>query len=244
MRHYLLTRSAYGPDVPLAVNRYRLELLRGITSASLASQTFQDVTWIVLTDPADPLKEERERVLLASGLPFLTADAGSIERSDRRDRPWGPWHDHIDWSDATLTTRIDDDDAFAPWALSAFNDHAQRWAEHIRYRKRRRIMTLPIGFRVSGGKANPRIDRVNQFTSLYAPRGDRTCIMDMNHTSQRRLATIIEISKAPGWLWLRHDGARSAQSRASLRDKEQMKPISPAIKECFSVDWDLIESLP
>ncbi len=245
MRHYLLTRSAYGPDVPLELNRYRLDLLRGVTSRSLASQTFRDVTWLVLTDPADPLKEERERVLWSSGLPFLTADAGNTERTDRRDRPWGPWHDHIDWSDATLTTRIDDDDAFAPWALSAFHDHAQRWIEGgRRYSRRRRIMTLPVGFRVSSGKVNPRIDRVNQFTSLYAPRGDRVCIMDMNHTNQRRLAVIIEISKAPGWLWLRHDGARSAQSRASQRDKEQMQPISAAIKECFDVDWNLIESLP
>ncbi len=242
MRHYLLTRSAYGPDVSLELNRYRLGLLRGVTSRSLASQTFRDVTWLVLIDPADPLLQEREDVLWASGLPFLTAPAGKIERQDRRDRPWGPWSDHIDWSDATLTTRIDDDDAFAPWALAKFHGHAAKWAEGRR--ARRTIFSLPLGLRVSAGRVSVRRDGLNQFTSLYAPRGDRVCIMDMNHTNQRRLAMIIEISKAPGWLWLRHDGARSAQSRASLRDKHLMEEISPAIRECFSVDWELIASLP
>jgi hypothetical protein len=243
VRHYLLTRSAYGPDVPIEVNRYRLELTRGITSRSLASQTYQDVTWLVLTDPADPLKEERERVLWESGLPFLTADAGSIERTNRYDRPQGPWHAHLDFSDATLTTRIDDDDAFAPWALSAFRDHAERYLG-MRRRRNRRIFTLPIGYRVSSGKANLRRDRVNQFTTMYAPRGDRCCIMDRNHTGQNRLAHLIDISHAPGWLWLRHDGARSAESRASNRDKHLMEPISEAVRDCFDVDWGLIASLP
>jgi hypothetical protein len=242
VRHYLLTRSAYGPDVPIEVNRYRLELTRGITSRSLASQTYQDVTWLVLTDHADPLKEERESVLWESGLPFLTADAGSIERTARTDRPWGPWSDHIDWSEPTLTTRIDDDDAFAPWALSAFRDHAERYA--VRHRRIRRIFTLPIGFRVSGGKVNPRRDRANQFTTMYAPRGDRKCVMDINHTGQRKLAHMVDISTAPGWLWLRHDGARSAMSRASNLDKHLMEDISPEVRECFDVDWELIASLP
>jgi hypothetical protein len=242
VRHYLLTRSAYGPDVPIEVNRYRLELTRGITARSLASQTYQDVTWLVLTDPADPLKEERESVLWESGLPFLTADAGQIERTARTDRPWGPWRDHIDWSEPTLTTRIDDDDAFAPWALSAFRDHAERYV--LRHRRIRRIFTLPVGFRVSSGKVNARRDRANQFTTMYAPRGDRTCVMDMNHTGQRRLAHMVDISTAPGWLWLRHDGARSKDSRASRLDKDLMEDISPEVRECFDVDWELIASLP
>ncbi len=245
MRHYLLTRSAYGPEVPIEMNRYRLDLLRGITVASLRSQSFRDVTWLVLTDPADALKEEREAALWESGLPFLTADAGLIERSDRRDRPWGPWKDHIDFSDATLTTRIDDDDAFAPWALKAFNDFGQRWAAtRGRGRHGRRIMVLPIGYRVRSGRINQRRDRVNQFTTMYAARGDTTCIMDMNHTGQHRLAHLTEISQEPGWLWLRHEGARSSKSRASRLDSELMKPIPASVRSRFSVDWELIASLP
>ncbi len=215
--------------------------MRGITAASLASQTYRDVTWLVLIDPADPLKQEREQVLWQSGLPFLTADAGSIERNDRRDRPWGPWRDHIDWSDATLTTRIDDDDAFAPWVLGAFQDYAQQWMM-ARGRKRRAVFVMPVGYRVSGGRANVRRDRTNQFTSLYAPIRDHCCIMDMNHTAQRRLGRLVEISHQPAWLWLRHDAARSAQSRASNVDKQLMVPISQAVRDTFAVDWPLIEA--
>ncbi len=243
MRHYLLTRSAYGPDVPIELNRYRLDLMRGITVRSLAAQTFKDVTWLVLTDPLDPLIEEREDALWESGLPFITAPAGDMERTDRRDKPWGPWKDHIDWSDATLTTRIDDDDAFAPWVLATFNHTALQWVAERRGR-RRRIFVLPRGYRVSGGKINERRDRVNQFTSLYAPHRDHCCVMDMNHTGQHRLARMIEISAEPGWLWLRHQGARSSMSRASNLQKELMKPIPDAIRARFDVDWDLITSLP
>jgi hypothetical protein len=243
VRHYLLTRSAYGPDVPIEVNRYRLELTRCITARSLASQTCQDVTWLVLIDVYDPLLFDRTEAFVASGLNVVLAPAGNIERTARTDRPWGPWAEFIDWSDATLTTRIDDDDAFAPWALSAFHDHAERYAGARRHRNRR-IFTMPIGFRVSSGKINLRHDKVNQFTTMYSPRGDRTCIMDINHTGQRRLAPMLPISTAPGWLWLRHDGARSAMSRASNLDKADMEPISDAVRECFDVDWGLIASLP
>ncbi len=242
MRHYILTRAAYGPDVPIEVNRYRLELMRGITAQSLASQTFRDATWLVLVHPADPLQEERRDVLAGAGLPFLTRLAGDMDVRDRRDRPWGPWKDYIDWSDATLTTRIDDDDAFAPWALQAFRDAAEEWTQG-RGRKRRRIFVMPVGWRISAGRVDERRDHVNQFTTLYAPRGDRCCIMDMNHTSQRRLALVSEVTEKPGWLWLRHGHARSALSRASNIHKERMVPITDDIRSGFAVDWPLVESV-
>jgi len=236
VRHYVLTRSAYSPDLPLEFNRYRLDLLRGITAASLRSQTHRDVTWLVLVDPADPLLREREDALCESGLPFMTAPAGDIVRSDRQDRPWGPWDDYLDFSDATLTTRIDDDDAFAPWALATFAEQGDRWTK----RKRRRIFVLPVGYRVSDGRANLRHDKVNQFTTLYAPRGDRCSIMDMNHTGQRRLAQLFMLSQRPAWLWLRHAGARSHMSKASNFEREAMQPISDEVRSLFAVDWSLI----
>jgi Putative rhamnosyl transferase len=244
VRHYILTRSAYGPDVPIEVNRYRLDLLRGVTVPSLASQTSHDATWLVLVDEADPLKEEREAAYRDCGFPLLMASAGDMERNDRRDRPWTTsWRDNIDWSDATLTTRIDDDDAFAPWAIKAFRDYADRWSTS-RHGRQRRVFVMPLGYRVSGGKVDFRRDRANQFTSLYAPSGDRCCIMDMNHTSQRRLAQLVEISREPGWLWLRHGLARSALSRASNIDKDGMQPIGDDVRGRFNVDWNLIASLP
>jgi hypothetical protein len=107
MRHYLLTRSAYAPDVPLEVNRKRLALTRGVLARSLAAQTFRDVTWVVMVDEADPLYDERVDALRSAGLPLILAHPGDIVRNDVHDLPWGPWAQNLDWSGPVLTTRID-----------------------------------------------------------------------------------------------------------------------------------------
>ncbi len=237
MKHYLLSRSAYGPEVSLEFNRYRLGLTAGITVPSLAAQTRHDVTWLVLVDPADPLIEERTEVLKRSGLDVLVEPAKDIKREARFDEPWGPWHDYLDWSDALLTSRIDDDDAYAPWVLDTFRESAERYTASRRARGARRIFVLPVGYRVADGRVNLRHDRVNQFSTMYAPRGDKACIMDMNHSAVRRLARVIILSRKPSWLWFRHDGARSAGSNASTRNRETMVAPSDEVRRTFPIDW-------
>jgi hypothetical protein len=240
VKHYLLTRSAYGPRVPLEVNRRRLDILRGVTARSLAAQTQRDVTWLVLIDPRDPLLTERMAVLESVGLPLLTAPAGSLVRDHIKDRPQGPWARSIDWSGPVLTSRIDDDDAYMPWALAAFQEKGEEREAH---RGARMVWVLPLGFRVAAGRLNQRSDMGSQFATLYAPRGDRTTIMDINHTSASQLAPVRVASEAPAWLWLRHELARSANSGASQRHRDRMRPVPKAIRREFPVDWDLIEAL-
>jgi len=242
MRHYLLTRSAYAPDVPIALNRKRLALTRGVTAPSLAAQTRHDVTWVVMVDEADPLYEERVAVLRSAGLPLILAPPGNTVRRDVHDMPWGPWADNLEHDEPTLTTRIDDDDAFAPWVFDVVRQKAEEWMR--RQPRRRLVLILPLGWRVASGRINERHDRVSQFSTLYAPRGDRGTVMDINHTRVRKLGKLQAASTQPGWLWLRHEETRSNNSRASMSDRDHMIRVPDQVRRQFPVDWDLIEALP
>lgn len=235
MRHYLLTRSAYAPTIDLERNRARLRITRGVTARSMSAQTTIDWTWLVLIDLDDPLLPERMAAFLSSGVEVIFAPAGDIVRDDPHDKPWGPWADHIDWSDATLTTRIDDDDAFAPWVMETYRTRAEEWAQLVR-RRRPIVLALPYGWRFVNGKVNARHDPNSQFASLYAPLGHKATVMDINHTRVRRLARMIVASKQRGWLWVRHDGTRSPNSRAS-RSVEPM--VAPPLG-AFAIDWSAL----
>lgn len=239
MRHYLLTRSAYGPDVPLEVNRRRLELLRGITVRSLAAQTERRLTWLVLIDPKDPLLAERTAVLESAGYPLVLAPATDLIRDHYYDRPQTrTWRQTIERDGPTLTSRIDDDDAYAPFALADLHRRGEILA--ARGTAARRAFVLAVGYRVAAGRYNLRNDRVSQFIGLYSPAGDRACVMDINHTSMRVLARVHLITDRPAWLWLRHPLARSATSKASHFEEERMVPITPALRSEFDIDWSLL----
>lgn len=242
MRHYLLTRSAYAPTVPIALNRKRLALTRGVTARSLAAQTLRDVTWVVMVDDKDPLYAERVEVLRSAGLPLILAPPGNIVRDAVHDVPWGPWSENLERDGPTLTTRIDDDDAFAPWVFETVRRKAEEWTR--RQPRRRLVLILPCGWRVASGRINERHDRVSQFSTLYAPRNDQGTVMDMNHTRVRKLGRLGVVSVQPGWLWLRHEATRSRNSRASMNDRDHMVHIPDQVRRQFPVDWDLIEALP
>jgi hypothetical protein len=242
VRHYVLTRSAYSASVPIEVNRKRLDLTRGVCARSLGAQTTRDVTWLVLIDQDDPLLAERTAAFVSSGLKVVFGDPGAIVRSDVHDLPWGPWKEYIDWSDAVLTTRIDDDDAFAPWALETYRVKAEEWTR--RNRRRRLVLVLPDGYRFASGKVNLRHDRVSQFSSLYAPAGDHGTVMDINHTRVRKLGRLLVASPHPGWLWVRHLTTRSTDSRASMLDRDKMIPVPPHVRSTFAVDWSVLDALP
>ncbi len=238
VRHYLLTRSAYGPGIAIERNRRRLDLTRAICARSIMAQTNRDVTWLVLIDPEDAFLEERKEVFRSSGLDVMFQPAGDIVRDDVHDKPQGPWRDYLDWSGVTLTTRIDDDDAFAPWVLQVYRDKADGWAR--RHRPRPVVFVLPEGWRYAHGKVNRRSDRVSQFGSFFSPLGHRKTIMDMNHTGVRRLAPLVNASTEPAWLWVRHDATRSTHSRASTRDLDKMTDISDALRDVFPIDWSIL----
>jgi hypothetical protein len=237
VKHYLLTRSAYAPTIDSYRNVKRLRITRGVTVRSLKAQTSKDWIWLVLIDLEDPWLPERMAAFLASGVEVIFAPAGDIVRDDAHDKPWGPWAEHIDWSDDTLTTRIDDDDAFAPWVMETYRTKAEDWRKSTRRGGRAVVLALPNGWRYVDGKVNARRDLNSQFASLYVPLADHRTIMDINHTRVRRLARMHIATIKPSWLWVRHDATRSPNSRASRSRWEHMvEPVGMP----FEIDWSAL----
>ena len=206
MRQYLLTRSAYSRSLPIDRNHARLALLQGVTARSLAAQTQRDVTWLVLLDPSDPLLEPRKEAIRSAGLPVMFAPAGRLIRTSRHDKPAGPWSRHVDWSDAVLTSRLDDDDALAPDALASVRLAAEACPESA-------VWVFGSGWWVVRGRAELRRDPLAPFSSLFAPLGDRRTIMDAHHALVGRLAPVREAAAGPAWMWVRHAATRSLRAR-------------------------------
>lgn len=241
MRHYILTRSAYAPSVPLDVNRQRLELLRDVTAASLRAQTCRGMTWLVMVDAADPLLAERKAAIASAGLPVVFAPPGRLERSSPHDRPYADWKRYIKWGDETLTTRLDDDDALAPWAMARVQAAAS--AER---RRQPIVWTLPVGWRTVGSEAWRITWPWAQFGTLHMPRGRMRTIYEVNHVGVARLAPLMPVSNSPAWLWVRHASTRSSvnvgrQTMEEGRRETGPYPIDSRMRRAFPVDWDVIE---
>ena len=239
MRHYVLTRAAYAPTMRLRDNRARLDFLRGTAAASLRAQRTRDLTWLVLVDPADPLLAERTAVVESAGLPCIVAPAGKMERTGIHDRPWGPWSEHIAWGDTILTTRLDDDDALAPFALARVQRAAAAVDEPV-------VWTLPVGYRIVGRRAFRIVWPLAQFGTLQSPPGRRLTIFDKSHQLAGDLAPLRAATNDPAWLWIRHRLTRSRldvgqQTKLNGRSEGRGKPITPELRAWFPVDWPLIE---
>lgn len=233
MRHYVLTRSAYGPAYPIEANHWRLDLLRGITARSLAAQTERRWTWLVLVDEADPLLAERVAILRSVGVEVVLVHDPSIARTGIADAPQGRWADFIEWDEGVLTTRLDDDDALGPKALGALQAAATGARGRV-------VWVLPSGFRVADGRVNAMWHPKSQFVSLQVPANDRATIMDTSHLRTAALARPRIASPTPQWLWVRHREARTESGPSSQRGRSRMRRISDDLRRTFDVDWELL----
>lgn len=239
MRHFVLTRSAYGPDWSLAANRRRLEITRGITARLMAAQTWRDWTWVVLLDERDPLLEERMAVY-RDAAPRFEPVLWTPENPAA-----APWDKHADrtnvrqkiaatayraaWptgdrSTVTVQTRLDDDDGLAPSTLA-------RVARAVR--KRRMILMHPVGIRVWSGRYSVVRHRSNAMHTLVTPPGDTLTVYDYGHTLARRVAPVQMVDLTPAWLWVRHRDTISGWRKAD-------RPITPALDRLFPIDWSLV----
>jgi hypothetical protein len=229
MRHYVLTRSAYGPAWDLEANRRRLAITRAVTARLMAQQTAKAWTWVVLLDERDPLLAERLALYRASApafIPLMRQSGDEPSRAAAADyrAPWraqlGPANDQL------LTTRLDDDDGFAPNALA-------RYQARSRALKRRVVLMLPIGMRVWAGRYSVvRHDR-NAMQTLLTPPGDEMCVYDYGHVKPG--APVLLVDNAPGWLWVRHRDTLSNWRLAK-------RPLEPFIRGLFPIDWQALEA--
>lgn len=227
MRHFILTRSAYGPDYD--ANARRLALLKGVTVPSMLAQTNRDWTWVVLMERDDPFAAERLSAFESVGVPVKVFHVEHPTVSLYRQ----------DWAGAmgkcgcgpTLTTRLDDDDALAPDFLQRIQTAAEQANEQGRV-----VWMLPEGFRVYRGRYAPMRHEANSWATLQTPPGDSAVVYDFGHKRIGGHAPIRLVDDKPAWLFVRHADTRS-------RNRAVSGPITMALRRLFPVDWELVGGL-
>jgi len=212
VKHYLLTTSHRGPDYPLDANRRRIELLRRVTVPTLAVQG-TEWTWIVVVNTDDPLLIERLDAFRSAGSHVIpTRDIASV----------------IDWSGPVLTTRIDDDDGFAPDAFQRLHRRLTNPPTEPR------VLMFPFGYRTYQGRYDTIRHRKNAWCSVYSPPGYRVHAKSVQHQRMHSLAPVVEVDTKPAWLWVRHPDTNSGIKHAE-------RPLIEKVRTMFPVDWDLIK---
>lgn len=219
-------RSAYSPSWDEAANRRRLDMTRAVTIRALRSQTFRDFRLIVLLHSRDRLLSERRRSFSEIGADFLYLDATGTSAEVAWQGYRAGWAEAIgsrtDW---VAMTRLDDDDALTPWALSRIAQRAPDMTS-------RAALIFPLGIRVwRGGYTLVRHDS-NAMHTLVTPPGDRMTVYDYGHRKVRRVAPTRNIDTRIAWLWSRHPDTISGWR---LSDR----PLTPEIRAMFNVDWSV-----
>lgn len=232
MRQYVLTRSAFGPEWSLEANRRRLAMTRAVTAPLMAAQTNRDWTWLVLMDPRDPLRCEREAVF-ASAAPRLRVirwqpPAPGSPQDTAFAAYRAPWTDVIGPRDEpVMQVRLDDDDGLAPGAIATY-------AMRARSIRSRTILMFPRGIRVWDGRYTVAVHRRNAMHALVTGPGDDLGVYDYGHATCDRAAPVRTAGVSLGWLWVRHADTISGWHSANRR-------IDEGVRRRFPVDWAALE---
>lgn len=209
-----MTAAYRGPDYPRDANARRIALCRGITARSLAAQP-PGWTWIVYVHPDDPLREDRLNAFRSAGAPVVPV--GGNDEAEAV----------IDWSGPVLTTRIDDDDAFAGDAFERLYAALCPHTEPTAY-------MFPVGYLVRGSRVALHMHGRNAWSSLYAPPGFREHIRQVQHQRIPGRYPVVTVDNDPAWLRVSHvDNSRPTGHRARL-------PITRSIMARFPIEWDLL----
>lgn len=227
MRHYVLVRSAYGPSWSLEANRRRLDISRAVTIRSLASQT-TSFRLLVLLHRSDPLLAERMAAFGAIGADFLYHDGTGTSAEVAFSAYRAGWAEAIGPRDETVAmTRLDDDDALAPWVVEKVQEEARKAT-------RRTALMLPAGIRVWRGGYTIVFHRSNAMHTLVTPPGDEMTVYDYPHRFVAKHARVKAIDGRIAWIWSRHEDTISGWHVSDL-------PLTDKIREMFPIDWSLFD---
>lgn len=230
MRQFVLTRSAYGPAWSLEANRRRLAITRGVTVASMAPQR-TGWTWLVVMHRDDPLRAERRLAFLSANVPvrFLDIDSDTTNRAEAAVEAYrAPWEQLIgDRDEQVAMTRLDDDDALAPWVVGKIRDAVPKLST-------RTVLVMPHGIRVWNGRCTAVRHESNAMQTLVTPPGDALHVYSYPHRQVRSVAPVHRLDIRLAWLWARHEDTISGWHSSE-------SPIPSSIRSMFPVDWSLLD---
>jgi hypothetical protein len=244
VRHYVLTRSAYGWAWDKGSNRRRFQVTRAVAARLMARQTATDWTWVVLLDERDPLLKERLALYRDSAPAFsplvwcptdMPVRGSSIRQRIAAADYAAPWNDAIKAEGKVLTTRIDDDDGFAPDALARVQAAAARI-------ETRAALMLPVGVHLWASRyALVRHER-NAMHTLLAPTDDDRHVYTYGHTTVAKFAPVVMVDDEPGWIWTRHrDTISNARNPRAWGGTPGA--ITDALRAQFPIDWPGLAAL-
>lgn len=226
-----MTRSAYGPAWDDEANARRLAMTVGVTVASMRAQTSRDWSWIVALDAADPLRAERRAAFESAGVPVRVLEVRS-ETTDRTAAAWQAYR--ADWGgligrrdEVVAMTRLDDDDALAPWVLERVQAVAPKLI-------RRTALVCPRGVRVWDGRLSIVRHDSNAMQTLVTQAGDDLHVYGYKHREVRRVADLRRIDERFAWVWSRHPDTISGWRMADLPLER-----AAALRRMFPIDWAL-----
>lgn len=244
MRHFVLTRSAYGPDWSSDAIARRLEITAGVTARLLSVQTTRDWRWVVLVDPRDPFLAKRLDLIWSTDPDAIVLEWQPI---DVGPAPWdthgadanriqqiaatayrAPWPEAIGGrDDIVLQTRLDDDDGLAVDALERTVAAAAGLTD-------RTVLMQPIGIRIWDGRYSRVRHDSNAMHTLLTPAGDELGVYDYGHRRVAAVAPVVTVDEDPAWLWVRHRDSISGWRQADHR-------ITPAVRRLFPIDWAVLQ---
>lgn len=239
MNHYVLTRAVYDPELwTEEANLRRLELMRHVTARSLMGNARDGAPfdWVVQVHPADPFRAHRRRIVEQVGgwvvdFPNLpaTAEMEALARGRRGgDREVLAVQAYRAWQSALppglkLTTRIDDDDAFAYGALAKIQAVAWPLTKPT-------AIVQPVGIRILGGRYDVVRHASNAWQSLVS---ETATVYDHPHRRVAREYPVKLAGQQLSWLWVRHRDTLSGQFAAAT-------PLTPDVMDLFPVDWSVL----
>lgn len=239
-KHYILTRfntGLYSPRARLRMSpdrwmEHRLRLFATITLPSIAGQTCQNFTWLVLLDRQTP--DRYIRTLESSGYPNLQIIYPTEDRL-----PWlqGLAPGRYD----LITTRIDNDDAFHRDAVKTLQ---AAWSDLHAEQEKPWVMVFPYGLIMD--LADRRLwfmeYWINNCPTLVEPSENPGTICQWHHYQIPREVKRHCIKDKPYWLQMIH-----AQNLQNIVDSENPfrivhkdMPAKPEHLRHFSIDPDAL----
>lgn len=235
MRHYVLTRSVYGPEWSPEENARRLAITRAVTVPLMAAQTSHNWTWVVALHPDDPLIGQRREAFRSAAARYhelLWSPGGPSTPDDVAFRAYRavPWSSAIGPRDeAILQTRLDDDDGLAIDAIARFQKDIRLSILPAM------VLMFPRGVRVWDGRYSIVRHTSNAMHTLITAAGNPLGVYDYPHTRASRAAPVRMLGSRLGWLWVRHRDTISGWHQAD-------KPLCSGIRSAFPIDWQALEA--